>query len=298
MASAEYPLEHLKARRMRRKQFIWEPKRKTLEVNTIHPMRYPSMTNLLRAPQVPQKMLQHPLQLPLHTQRHTQSSPTSTPPMAEGVGFTGMPYRTYAVHPVATAPPMATAVSEPVASSSTYTGIHDPMPRRCAEDYHRPPTGVGPTFILGYAAPETGYAMPVPGFRSLSGLRGPESCRGRSRGSREYSNRSLTRSEITKALRCATDELVADQMQEMRDKLKPLIPPDGSPVTIGASGHRVQANHLIGGLTHTLSAVRICLCRLLLLYQGAPSCLAGHRRPTAMWRIPHELRWISLGLQP
>ena len=49
--------------------------------------------------------------------------------MAEGLGFAGMPYPTYGVHPVATAPPMATAISEPMASSSTYTGIHEPTLR-------------------------------------------------------------------------------------------------------------------------------------------------------------------------
>ena len=48
------------------------------------------------------------------------SSPTTTPPMAEVLGFTGMPYPTYRVTPAATVPPMATAVSEPVACSSTY----------------------------------------------------------------------------------------------------------------------------------------------------------------------------------
>ena len=58
------------------------------------------------------------------------SSPTTTPPMAEGLGFTGMPYPTSGVDPVATAPPMAMAVKQPVASSSTYTGIHEPMPCR------------------------------------------------------------------------------------------------------------------------------------------------------------------------
>ena len=58
------------------------------------------------------------------------SSPTTTPPMAEGLGFTGMPYPTYGVTPAATVPPMATAVSEPVASSSTHTGVPEPMPRR------------------------------------------------------------------------------------------------------------------------------------------------------------------------
>ena len=58
-----------------------------------------------------------------------KSSPTTTPPMAEGLGFAGMPYPTYGVDPVATAPPMATAVCEPVASSSTYTDNREPMPR-------------------------------------------------------------------------------------------------------------------------------------------------------------------------
>ena len=65
------------------------------------------------------------------------SSPTTTPPMAQGLGFTGMPYPTYGVTPAATAPPMATAVSEPVASSSTYTRVSEPMPRRYEDGYHR-----------------------------------------------------------------------------------------------------------------------------------------------------------------
>ena len=56
------------------------------------------------------------------------SSPTTTPPMARGLGFTGMPYPTYGVTPAVTVPPMATAVSEPVASSSIYTGVPQPMP--------------------------------------------------------------------------------------------------------------------------------------------------------------------------
>ena len=98
------------------------------------------------------------------------TSPTTTPPMAEGLGSTDMPYPTYGVTPVTTAPPMATAVSEPVASSSTYTGIHELAPLRCAEGHHRPPAGVGPTSIPGYAAPEPGYAMPALCFASLSGI--------------------------------------------------------------------------------------------------------------------------------
>ena len=99
------------------------------------------------------------------------SLPTTTPPMAEGLGFTGVPYPTYGVDSFADAPPMATAVSEPVASSSTYTGIRESMPRRYAEGYH---TGVDMTGMPSSAASQTGYNMPAPGFTSLSGLRGPE----------------------------------------------------------------------------------------------------------------------------
>ena len=40
------------------------------------------------------------------------SSPTTTLPMAEGLGFTGMPYPTKCVTAAATAPPIATAVSD------------------------------------------------------------------------------------------------------------------------------------------------------------------------------------------
>ena len=98
------------------------------------------------------------------------SSPTTTPTMAEGLGFTGMPYPTYGVTPAATVQPMATAVSEPVASSSTYTGAPEPMPRRYEDGYHRPAAGVYMTGIPGYAAPQPGYTMPAPGFTSLSSL--------------------------------------------------------------------------------------------------------------------------------
>ena len=64
------------------------------------------------------------------------------------------------------------------------------------------------------------------------------------------------RLEIKEALCSATGELVADKMQEIRNKLQPLIPPKGSPMTIGTSPQRVQANHLVPGLTHTLGRVR------------------------------------------
>ena len=95
--------------------------------------------------------------------------------MAEGLGFTGMPYPTYGVTRAATVPPMATAVREPRASSSTYTGAPDSMPRRYEDGYHRPAVGVYMTGIPGYAATEPGYTMPAPGFTSLSGLLRSES---------------------------------------------------------------------------------------------------------------------------
>ena len=184
------------------------------------------------------------------------SSPTTTPPMAEGLGFTGMPYPTYGVTLAATVPPMATTVCEPVASSSTYTGTPEPMPRRYEDVYHRPAAGVYMTGIPGYAAPEPSHTMPVPGFTSLSGPRGPESLGGRSRGSGRSSNRSLTRSEIKEALRGVNSELVGDLTQEIRAKLDPLIPPKASPTIVGVSPQRVQANHLAAGLTNTLGSLR------------------------------------------
>ena len=132
-----------------------------------------------------------------------------------------MPYSTYVVTPAATAPPMATAVSEPVASSSTYTGIRESVPRRYDDDYHRPATGVYMTGIPGYSAPEIGYTMPAPGFTSLSGLLGPESCGGRSRGSGRSSNKSLTRTEIREGLRGATAQLVGDPLKKLGPSWSP-----------------------------------------------------------------------------
>ena len=98
--------------------------------------------------------------------------------------------------------------------------------------------------------------MPAPGFTSLSGVRGPESLGGRSRGSGRSSNSSLTRSEIKEALRGATSELVGDLTQESLAKLEPLILPQVSPTTLGVSPHQVQANHLVAGLTNTLGSLR------------------------------------------
>ena len=162
------------------------------------------------------------------------STPITNPPMAEGIGFTGMP--TCGVNPPTTAFPEATTTSELVTSSSA--------PRWYAADYHHP-------------VPATGAYVDVPGYATLSWLRrGPESLGGRSRGSGRSSNRSLTRSEINEVLRGATSKIVGDLTQEIRDKLEPLIPPQASPTTMGMSPHRVQANHLVAGLTNTLGSLR------------------------------------------
>ena len=182
------------------------------------------------------------------------STPITTPPMAEGTGFIGMPtYPAYGVDPSTNAFPEATTASEPVASTSA--------PRWYAADYHHhhllPATGACMADVPGYAAYEPGYSMPAPGYATLSGLRrGPESCGSKSRGSRGSSNRSVTKSELREALRRATKDLVGDITQEIREKLEPLIPPQGSPTTLGASPHRLQANNVVAGLSHTLGGVR------------------------------------------
>ena len=165
------------------------------------------------------------------------STPITTLPMAEGTGFTGMPtYPAYGMNPPTTAIPEATTTSEPVASSCA--------PRWYAADYHHP-------------LPATGAYVDVPGYAALSGLRRePESCGSRSRGSETSSNRSLTRSEIKEAHRGATSQLVGDLTQEIWAKLEPLIPPEASPTIVGISPHRVQANHLVAGLTNTLGSLR------------------------------------------
>ena len=175
--------------------------------------------------------------LPTPDPAATTPTAITTPPIPEGTGFTGMPtYPDYGVNPPTTAFPEATTTSEAVASSSA--------PRWYAADYHNP-------------LPAMGAYVDVPGSATLSGLRrGPESCGSRGRGSGGSSNRSLTRSEIKEALRGATSELVGDPTQEIRAKLEPLIPPQASPTTVEVSPHRVQANHLVAGLTSTLGSLR------------------------------------------
>ena len=50
---------------------------------------------------------------------------------------------------------------------------------------------------------------------------------------------------------------MGDLTQEIREKLEPLmIPPQPSPISVGMSPHRVQANHLTAGLTNTLGSLR------------------------------------------
>ena len=165
------------------------------------------------------------------------STPIATPPMAEGIAFTGMPiHPAYGVDLSTTAVLEATTASEPVASSSA--------PRWYGADYHHP-------------LPATGAYVDVPGYATLSGLRrGPESCGSRSRRSGRSSNTSLTRSEINEALLGATSKSVGDLTQETRATLEPMIPPQMSPTVLGVSPHRVQANHLVAGLTNTLGSLR------------------------------------------
>ena len=88
-------------------------------------------------------------------------------------------------------------------------------------------------------------------------------------------------------------ELVADLKEDIRDKLKPPIPPHASPVTIGASQHRVQANHLVAGLTHTLAGLRGRAMATPSAVSRAPLCQERHNHPTAMWRIPLVLSWTG-----
>ena len=164
-----------------------------------------------------------------------------------------MPTPAYGVNPSTTAFLEAASASAPVASSSA--------PRWYAANYHQHPplpvTGAFTADVHGYAAYESSDSMPAPGYATLSGLRrGPESCGSRSRGSGRSSNRLLTRSELREALRGATADLVGDVTQEIRAKLEPPTPPQGSPMTSGASSHRLQANHLVAGLSHTLGGVR------------------------------------------
>ena len=67
----------------------------------------------------------------------------------------------------------------------------------------------------------------------------------------------MTRSEMNEVLQGATSKIVGDLTQEIREKLEPLmIPPQASPTTVGVSTHRVQANHLVAGLTNTLGGLR------------------------------------------
>ena len=48
---------------------------------------------------------------------------------------------------------------------------------------------------------------------------------------------------------------MGDLTQEIRTRLEPLIPPQGSPTTMGASPHHLLANHVVAGLTNTLGGL-------------------------------------------
>ena len=134
-----------------------------------------------------------------------------------------------------------------------------------------PPCGATPVPSRPTYLP-TGAYVDVPGYATLSGLRrGPESCGSRSRGSGRSSNRSLTRSEIKEALRGATSELAGDLTQEIQATLDPLIPLQTSPTIVGVSPHRVQANHLVAGLTNTLGSLRSRLMLTPALIPRSPS---------------------------
>ena len=83
--------------------------------------------------------------LPTPDPAATTSTPITNPPMAEGIGFTGMrTYPAYGVNASTTAFPEATTTSEPVASSSA--------PRWYATDHHHP-------------LPATGAYVDVPGMQ-------------------------------------------------------------------------------------------------------------------------------------
>ena len=158
------------------------------------------------------------------------------PSTAEGTGFTGMPalaYPAYGVDLPLNARSKATTASEPMASGSAPLW-YAAEPHHHHHHYHE-----------------------FPGYTILSRLRrGPSSSGSKSRGSRGSSNRSLTRSQLREALREATADLVGDITQEIRAEVEPLIPPQGSPTTLEVSSHRLQANSLVAGLSHTVGGVR------------------------------------------
>ena len=202
------------------------------------------------------------------------STPITNPPMAEGIGFTGMPtYPAYGVNPPTTAFPEATTTREPMTSSCA--------PRLYATDYDHP-------------LPATGAYVDVPGYARLSG-RGPESCGSRSRGSGRSSNRSLTWSVINEMLRGATYKIVGDLTQEIRDKLEPLIPPQASANTVGMSPHRVQAKHLVAGLTNTLGSLRSQPMPTPAVIPRSPFVPRTAQPPTVAWGILREPSWTGWG---
>ena len=97
------------------------------------------------------------------------SSPKNTPPLAEGTVFAGTPYPAPGVKLLATEPPMAHPVSEPVASGSSYVGIHEQTPGHEPDAFPGAAVGVCTPTILA-------YTMPEHAFSSLSGVQRLEFC--------------------------------------------------------------------------------------------------------------------------
>ena len=98
-------------------------------------------------------------------------SPTTTPAVAESTNLTGMPYGTNGVEPLATGPPMAHPVSEPVASCSSHVGIHQPAPCHESDAFRGAPVSVCPPTMPTYTMPEHGFTC-MSGPESFGGQRG------------------------------------------------------------------------------------------------------------------------------
>ena len=76
------------------------------------------------------------------------SSSTTTPPVAEGTGFPGTPEPTHGLEQLATEPPMAPSVREPVASGFSYVGIHEPTSCHNPAAFCEAPIGAPPLTML------------------------------------------------------------------------------------------------------------------------------------------------------
>ena len=82
-----------------------------------------------------------------------------------------MPYPTYGVDQFATVPLMETAVSESVAYAPPTPVSMSQCPAATLRTVTGPLLVWTKIFFPGYAVPDPCYAMPLPGFTSLIGLR-------------------------------------------------------------------------------------------------------------------------------